>query len=71
VGGKCLNKGTCLTLSALNCKAIMLLIFYLFGWLYMIILHRDKEARKAKLEKDYYDSYDVVGRIIVMQDLQV
>ena len=43
------------------------LVFYLFGWIYMIIRYRDKESRQRKLEKDYYDSYDVVGRIILMQ----
>ena len=33
----------------------------------MIIRYRQKEERLRKLEKDYYDSYDVVGRIIILQ----
>jgi hypothetical protein len=33
----------------------------------MIIRYRDKELREKKMKKDYYDSYDVVGRIILMQ----
>lgn len=46
---------------------IFSLVYTLFGWLYMLIRYRDKEARDRKLKKDYYDSYDAVGRIILLQ----
>ena len=46
---------------------LMYPIFYLFEWLFMFIRFQQKEQRLRKLEKEYYNSYDVVGKIILLQ----